>query len=34
MLSFLEKVFRFLWGVVKLYNVLGGYNESIAITPN
>lgn len=25
-LSFLEKVFCFLWGVVKLYNVLGGYN--------
>lgn len=24
--SFLkEKVFRFLWGIAKLYNVLGGY---------
>ena len=22
---FKEKVFRFLWGVAKLYNVLGGY---------
>ena len=30
--SFLEKVFCFLWGVVKLYNVLGGYDVSISIT--
>lgn len=31
-LSFLEKVFCFLWGVVKLYNVLGGYNVEYIIS--